>query len=797
MGCNSSKGVVESEQPIPSSKKSNPPQPSDGVPRSSIQANIAKFEQNSPNALSPPAGSPQMQPRTSVSVSARTNAGKRPVVDKGGHDLKNVLHTKKLLEQRSSGSQGNAPEVKPRQSISGQKEMAHAQLGSRAPIDHSESEASEMKSAQANPRKSVTNPASAVGTGHKPASGIKPEEHKAEAKSEDVKVSQPGSKPRSSITSPAGVVAGQRPKNSNAPGEQKAEAKSAEAVKTHPESNPRKSVSSTATSKPLPSTATSSEETAKSSVRTSDEKSSPSEAKAQENTSKPRNSVTSSIVRASPPPAASNANGERKLEVEAKSPPGKPASLPPNKAIDDPPSARLSIAIDDAEQNGKGLNDTLPPPSKQARMEAPPPVVQPSPRKSTTLPPKTSPSSNSSTPTSKRNSVVNSLSGLSKAEQMKLQREMEDKKQKEAADEMERLRVSKLKQLEQKLSVEQQSFEEEKRLEDERQAMLRRKAEEIKKEEDSRIAKREAEQKKVREAEEVNDKKREADRAHLKKKIDGGRRLSIWEETMAKEMGLLAAAQSGNTSPTAASPEDDANGEGGGGHHRRHSSMMTEKPQVRKMSESFANNDAIQVVMKTLEKAQEEKAEANKTLSTIEPIIEDLRLQDPNKTEFQFNGSPFFGQWANRDEKKDENSVNLANAVGSHPYLVKIEMYASSLDDQFALTLAAQISAGNMKSMESLHLESNCFSGKGMTAIFQALQDPEKAPNLRTAKMANQKFQMDNAAEQAALEMLKTNPKITKLTVDWKKTIDMAECSRLLARNANLSKRNGSLSVKQ
>eukprot|EP00475_Leptophrys_vorax_P020356 TRINITY_DN2783_c0_g1_i1.p1 TRINITY_DN2783_c0_g1~~TRINITY_DN2783_c0_g1_i1.p1 ORF type:complete len:601 (+),score=155.67 TRINITY_DN2783_c0_g1_i1:28-1803(+) len=224
-----------------------------------------------------------------------------------------------------------------------------------------------------------------------------------------------------------------------------------------------------------------------------------------------------------------------------------------------------------------------------------------------------------------------------------------------------------------------------------------------------------------------------------------------------------------------------------------HASMLSDRPKhIRKLSEG-KQGDSLRDVRAVLQKKHEQDAEVIRQ-ATLEPILQDIRDGGLSLLEFKHNNSYFFGNLAlncansDRIEKPQELVAALAENC---PNLELIQLFSSSLEDSFLLALTAAIQAGKFPKLQEVHLENNLFTGKSLRPFFEAMAEAGTfAPNLTSIKLANQK-QKDTTAEALALEALRRNPNINRLSYDWTRFINVNEANTLLSKNGVASKAKG------
>jgi hypothetical protein len=303
----------------------------------------------------------------------------------------------------------------------------------------------------------------------------------------------------------------------------------------------------------------------------------------------------------------------------------------------------------------------------------------------------------------------------------------------------------------------------------EEQARLRKVADEFKRLEDEQQAKIEAEQTMQRLADAETRERIKQDEDALIAKARSGKRMSFYEKRLAeKALGV--------------SDEEEETVSRG----RRHSSMLSERPDVMKLAVSPRFTDEVKKTMEDVERQLEMRVEFWKSLGNIEAAIAKLKEDNTQTTDLTMNVSAALDQYPLGDPERLRLTKELANAIADNSHLVTIDLSNSKLDDVFAAELGARLEQGACPQLESLNLEDNCFTGKGVQCICDGFQDMLKHGQIRNIKLGNQSA-ITTEAEQAALNMLKFNLCITALTVDFRRQIDYVEATRLLSRNAGFA----------
>jgi hypothetical protein len=272
--------------------------------------------------------------------------------------------------------------------------------------------------------------------------------------------------------------------------------------------------------------------------------------------------------------------------------------------------------------------------------------------------------------------------------------------------------------------------------------------------------------KSYRVSQDLVEKRKEREIAFLKKKSESGKFLSSYEMRI-----------SGTQS---SSPKE------------LHSSMLSEKPgSIRKLKDT--HDDSMKDVMEVLKRKHERDAEIIRQ-TTLEPILDEIKIGGASMLEFKHNNSFFFSNLYRNCANSDriEKPRELVAALAENcPNLELIQMFSSSLEDSFLLALIEELRAGKFPKLQEIHLENNLFTGKSMQPFFEAMaQGASFAPHLNSIKLANQKSK-DTTAEALALEALKQNPTINRLTYDFARFININEANTLLSKNGSVAKAKG------
>jgi hypothetical protein len=380
--------------------------------------------------------------------------------------------------------------------------------------------------------------------------------------------------------------------------------------------------------------------------------------------------------------------------------------------------------------------------------------------------------------------------------------------------EMERIRQAKIKQYRETQVVAPEVAE---KKQEEEQKQLQEKQDEAKKHEELLEKKRQEENRKQAERERINEEKRQKEVELLRKKVESGKTLSAYEKMLAEKLIGLPASSDG---PPNLEASDSSS---------VHSSTFTERPQVGRLTDNEALGKSIAITAGVLDKVMMQQTggsslsdlgndgESTESLNlpsgeglglTIAPpsprsagggvtprgartpvivfkdidsLIQEMKFED--STLFQFNNMKFFFQFPLKSAEREKNSMSFADIISNRSGLQKVECYNSGLDDAFLEQLSKHIKDGKFPDLKEIHLENNLFTGAGLEALMQAVSNQNVVPCLKTIKVVNQK-ENSTAAEQAAIETLKSNPNITKLAMDFRRDMDIANLNQLLAKNA-------------
>lgn len=218
-----------------------------------------------------------------------------------------------------------------------------------------------------------------------------------------------------------------------------------------------------------------------------------------------------------------------------------------------------------------------------------------------------------------------------------------------------------------------------------------------------------------------------------------------------------------------------------------HSSQIVDKPQVQRLCSSLMNTSELASTIQRLEENLAYTCDQIQLMSSIESVLESSDNISSENSTFRFTNNPYFSQFIPGviDPKKMESYQKLIAGILKKDNLKYLQLFSSSLDDVFAMLLAEEIGKSKLSLLESLHLESNLLSDRGISAILKACDNFENVPCLKVIKLANQKAIGTNS-ESTAINLLRNNSNIVKLTLDFRRKFDISEANNLLARNASL-----------
>jgi hypothetical protein len=338
-------------------------------------------------------------------------------------------------------------------------------------------------------------------------------------------------------------------------------------------------------------------------------------------------------------------------------------------------------------------------------------------------------------------------------------------------------------------------------VDEEVQNRLREKKQMLEMEQELREKRREEEILRNREIEAENSKYREIEKKMLQEKVASGRRMTLYEKKLAlqilgNEVRDLINIES--LKGYDADQEDDL--------IAPHCSKLIEKPvEIRKLAET-ATEDVFKVMDKLAENQKHVLANRDELLFFTEEELElgsknfilsvdDLLFQIERKflnseeVELKLGGLQIL-----QNLDVCEKAVAMKRLVdtickGSFKFEL-IQMYGCGLDDTFLSLFSEKICEQIFPNLQELHLETNQFTGNGMSKFFQAIANSENAPNLNSVKIANQRS-VDTQCTFELLNALRSNFRLNRVTFDFLRVNELNEANHLLARNGIRSKEAG------
>jgi hypothetical protein len=332
------------------------------------------------------------------------------------------------------------------------------------------------------------------------------------------------------------------------------------------------------------------------------------------------------------------------------------------------------------------------------------------------------------------------------------------------------------------------------------QERLREKKLMLEQEQEIRERRREEEMQRNREIESENAKLREIEKTLLQQKVVSGRRMTVYEKKLALQI-LGDDVKNLINVETLKSEEDDDDQA-----INLHCSMLSEKPvEIHKLAET-ASEDVFKVMDKLAENQKQTLSNRDELLFFSEEelvlgsknfilSVDDLLFQIERKfinspeVELRLGGLQILQNLDVNAKSAAMSSLIDTICKGSHKFEV-IQMYGCGLDDNFLTLLAEKISEKSFPSLEELHLETNQFTGNGLTSLFQVLSNGENVPNLTSVKIANQRS-VDTQCTAELLNALRNNYRLNRITFDFIRLNELNEANHLLARNGIRSKQAG------
>ncbi len=167
----------------------------------------------------------------------------------------------------------------------------------------------------------------------------------------------------------------------------------------------------------------------------------------------------------------------------------------------------------------------------------------------------------------------------------------------------------------------------------------------------------------------------------------------------------------------------------------------------------------------------------NLNVVDVDALVKKLERNDPSVDEVNLNsfvtpdGMPGL----------PTHVAAVLDALKRNRYVLDAQLTGCALENEQAKLVANVLKLNN--TLKSVNLETNNFSGPGLTAIIEALATNE---TLTTLKLSNQKQLLDTKLEQSLAALLEPNKTLTKLSISIKDVTSRNNVERVLARNAEL-----------
>ncbi|KAG8451352.1 hypothetical protein GDO86_003527 [Hymenochirus boettgeri] len=152
-----------------------------------------------------------------------------------------------------------------------------------------------------------------------------------------------------------------------------------------------------------------------------------------------------------------------------------------------------------------------------------------------------------------------------------------------------------------------------------------------------------------------------------------------------------------------------------------------------------------------------------------EPLMENVKNNDPEVTELNLNNS---------DCITIETLMSFTEALEFNTVVKIFSLANTRADDHIALAIAAMLKSN--KTITSINLDSNHITGKGILAIFRALQHNDTLAELR---FHNQRHICGGKTEMEIAKMLKENTTLLKLGYHFELAGPRMTVTNLLSRN--------------
>ncbi|KAE8623741.1 hypothetical protein XENTR_v10005714 [Xenopus tropicalis] len=166
---------------------------------------------------------------------------------------------------------------------------------------------------------------------------------------------------------------------------------------------------------------------------------------------------------------------------------------------------------------------------------------------------------------------------------------------------------------------------------------------------------------------------------------------------------------------------------------------------------------------------QTEEGKEDESSSIFEELMEKVKNNDPETTELNVNNS---------DCITIETLMSFTEALEFNTVVKVFSLANTRADDHIALAIAALLKSN--KIITSINLDSNHITGKGILAIFRALQHNDTLTELR---FHNQRHICGGKTEMEIAKMLKENTTLLKLGYHFELAGPRMTVTNLLSRN--------------
>ncbi|KAM4701550.1 leiomodin-1 [Discoglossus pictus] len=200
-------------------------------------------------------------------------------------------------------------------------------------------------------------------------------------------------------------------------------------------------------------------------------------------------------------------------------------------------------------------------------------------------------------------------------------------------------------------------------------------------------------------------------------------------------------------------------------------SMPAVKPQVEEdktdLKESVKEQECDQNQNGTQNQAEESKEDESSSI--FDELLEKVKNNEPDMTELNLNNS---------DCITIETLMSFAEALEFNTHVKIFSLANTRADDHIALVIAAMLKSN--RTITSINLDSNHVTGKGILAIFRALQHNQTLTELR---FHNQRHICGGKTEMEIAKMLKENTTLLKLGYHFELAGPRMTVTNLLSRN--------------